>query len=181
MSRVHGDQRRRWPAWAARCLWGLVVAALLIHLIPGQGYRSATSVGGLSQLFVTAAVMAFLLAFATVGALVASRVPANPVGWLLLGSALAYTLATAATGLPAPHASAPAWYTADADLAGQPLYTAGLALGFLTLLLFPTGSLPSRRWPAGSCSPWGRPSGPRGCPTSRRRTRPRWAAPRAGC
>ena len=132
--------------WAARCLWGLVVAALLIHFIPGQGYRSATSEGGLSQLFVTAAVMAFLLAFATVGALVASRVPGNPIGWLLLGSALAYTLATAATGLPAPHPSAPAWYTADADLAGQPLYTAGLALGFLTLLLFPTGSLPSRRW-----------------------------------
>jgi signal transduction histidine kinase len=73
-------------------------------------------------------------------------VPGNPIGWLLLGSALAYTLATAATGLPAPRAGAPAWYTADADLAGQPLYTAGLALGFLTLLLFPTGSLPSRRW-----------------------------------
>jgi len=73
-------------------------------------------------------------------------VPGNPIGWLLLGSALAYTLATTATGLPAPHPSAPAWYTADADLAGQPLYTAGLALGFLTLLLFPTGSLPSRRW-----------------------------------
>ena len=88
----------------------------------------------------------FLLAFATVGALVASRVPGNPVGWLLLGSALAYTLATAATGLPAPRASAPAGYVAAADLAGQPLYTAGLALGFLTLLLFPTGSLPSRRW-----------------------------------
>jgi hypothetical protein len=93
MSRPNGDQRRRWPVWAARCLWGLVVAALLIHLIPGQGYRSATSEGGLSQLFVTAAVMVFLLAFATVGALVASRVPGNPIGWLLLGSALAYTLA----------------------------------------------------------------------------------------
>jgi len=146
MSRVHGDQRRRRPVWAARCLWGLVVAALLIHLIPGQGYRSATSVGGLSQLFVTLAVVAFLLAFATVGALVASRVPGNPVGWLLLGSALAYTLATVATGLPAPRAGAPAGYVAAADLAGQPLYTAGLALGLLTLLLFPTGSLPSRRW-----------------------------------
>ncbi len=33
-----------------------------------------------------------------------------------------------------------------ADLAGQPLYDAGTVLGFLTLLLFPTGSLPSRRW-----------------------------------
>src|SRR5215831_5710689 len=68
MSRGPGDQRRRWPVWAARCLWGLVVAAVLIHLIPGQGYRSATSEGGLSQLFVTVAVMVFLLAFATVGA-----------------------------------------------------------------------------------------------------------------
>jgi signal transduction histidine kinase len=146
MSRARADQRRRWPVWAARCLWGLVVAALLIHFIPGHGYRSATSEGGLSQLFVTVAVVVFLLAFATVGALVASRVPGRPIGWLLLGSALAYTLATVATGLSAPGASAPPWYTADADLAGQPLYTAGLALGFLTLLLFPTGSLPSRRW-----------------------------------
>jgi hypothetical protein len=102
MSRAHADQRRRWPVWAARCLWGLVVAALLIHFIPGHGYRSATSEGGLSQLFVTVAVVVFLLAFATVGALVASRVPGNPIGWLLLGSALAYTLAASATGLPAP-------------------------------------------------------------------------------
>src|SRR5262252_275330 len=146
MSRAHDDQRRRWPVWAARCLWGLVVAALLIHLIPGHGYRSATSEGGLSQLFVTAAVMVFLLAFATVGALVASRVPGNPIGWLLLGSALAYTLAASATGSFGPRGGAPAWYFVAADLAGQPLYNAGLALGFLTLLVFPTGSLPSRRW-----------------------------------
>jgi signal transduction histidine kinase len=146
MSRVHGVQRRRWPVWAARCVWGLVVAAVLIHVIPGNRFSPAPSGGGLSQLFVVASVVLFLLAFATVGALVASRVPGNPVGWLLLGSALAYTLATTATGLPAPGAGGLAWYVAAADLAGQPLYTAGLVLGFLTLLLFPTGSLPSRRW-----------------------------------
>jgi signal transduction histidine kinase len=146
MSRAHADQRRRWPAWAARCLWGLVVAVVLFHLIPGQGYRTATSEGGLSQLFVTATVMVFLLAFATVGALVASRVPGNPIGWLLLGSALAYTLAAAATGSSGSGSGSPAWYLVVADLASQPLYNAGLALGFLTLLLFPTGSLPSRRW-----------------------------------
>ncbi len=146
MSRAYGVQRRRWPVWAARCLWGLMVAAVLIHVIPGLGFGPAPSGGGLSQLFVVASVVLFLLAFATVGALVASRVPGNPVGWLLLGSALAYTLATTVTGLPAPGTGGPAWYVAAADLAGQPLYTAGLALGFLTLLLFPTGSLPSRRW-----------------------------------
>jgi hypothetical protein len=144
MSRAPADQRRRWPVWAARCLWGLVVAAVLIQVI--LGFSSSPGGGRLSQLFVIASVVLFLLAFATVGALVASRVPGNPVGWLLLGSALAYTLATTVTGLPAPGADGPAWYVAAADLAGQPLYTAGLVLGFLTLLLFPTGSLPSRRW-----------------------------------
>jgi signal transduction histidine kinase len=146
MSSTHGDQRRRQLVWVARCGWGLIVAVLLIHLIPGQGFRSATSEGGLSQLFVTGAVVVFLLAFATVGALVASRVPGNPIGWLLLGSALAYALAASATSSAGPHIGGPAWYLVAADLASQPLYNAGLALGFLTLLLFPTGSLPSRRW-----------------------------------
>jgi signal transduction histidine kinase len=147
MSRAYGGQRHRRLAWAARGLWGLVVAAVLIHLIPGLGFGpSGTPGSGLSQLFVVASVVLFLLAFATVGALVASRVPGNPVGWLLLGSSLAYTLAAIATGLSAPRTGGPPGYVAAADLAGQPLYLAGLALGFLTLLLFPTGSLPSRRW-----------------------------------
>jgi hypothetical protein len=125
-----------------------VVAALLIHVIPGLDFSSAANGGGggLSQLFVLVSVVVFLLAFATVGALVASRVPGNPVGWLLLGSALAYTLAASATALAAPRTGGLPWYVAAADLAGQPLYTAGLALGFLTLLVFPTGSLRSRRW-----------------------------------
>ena len=144
MNRAPADRRRRRLVWVARGLWGLVVAAVLLQVIAGFG--SSPGGGGLSKLFVVASVVLFLLAFATVGALVASRVPGNPVGWLLLGSALAYTLATTATGLPAHGAGAPAWYLAAADLAAQPLYTAGLALGFLTLLLFPTGSLPSRRW-----------------------------------
>jgi signal transduction histidine kinase len=146
MSRANGAQRRRRRVWVARSAWGLVVGALLIHAIPGLGLSPPGSVGGLNQLFVIVAFGLFVLAFATVGALVASRQPGNPVGWLLLGSALAYTLAGLGTGLAAPSASGPAWYLAAADLAGQPLYDAGLALGFLTLLVFPTGSLPSRRW-----------------------------------
>jgi signal transduction histidine kinase len=141
-------QRGRGLVWAARCLWGLVVVALLVHAIPGLGFSSGANGGGggLSQLFVLVSVVLFLLAFATVGALVASRVPSNPVGWMLLGAALAYTLATTATGLPVPGPGGLPWYVAAADLAGQPLFLAGLVLGFLTLLLFPTGSLLSRRW-----------------------------------
>jgi signal transduction histidine kinase len=146
MSRVHGAQRRRRLGWVARSAWGLVVAALLVHAIPGLGFSPPGSVGGPSQLFVIVANVLFVLAFATVGALVASRQPGNPVGWLLLGSALAYTLAGFGAELPALRTGGPAWYLVAADLAGQPLYLAGLTLGFLTLLLFPTGSLPSRRW-----------------------------------
>ena len=36
-----------------------------------------------------------LLAFAVVGAVVASRRPANPIGWLFLAEALAFALAVA--------------------------------------------------------------------------------------
>jgi signal transduction histidine kinase len=146
MGRVHGARHRRRLVWAGRSAWGLVVVALLVHAIPGLGFSPPGSVGGPSQWFVVFANVLFVLAFATVGALVASRVPGNPVGWLLLGSALAYTLAGLGTGLAAPRSGGPGWYLVAADLAGQPLYFAGLALGFLTLLLFPTGSLPSRGW-----------------------------------
>jgi signal transduction histidine kinase len=146
MSRAYGVQRRRGRVWVARSAWGLVVATLLIHAIPGLGFSPPGSVGGLSQLFVIVAFGLFVLAFATVGALVASRQSRNPVGWLLLGSALAYSFAGLAPGLTAPAADGPAGYVVAADLASQPLYDAGLMLGFLTLLLFPTGALPSPRW-----------------------------------
>ena len=141
MSRAHA----RGPVWIARCLWGLVAVGLLVQFA-GIGSRATPPGGGLSQVFVITAVVVFLLAFATVGALVAARVPGNPIGWLLLGAALAYTLAPLGSVLPAPHTGVPAWYVAAAALVAQPLYSTGLALGFLTLLLFPTGSLPSRRW-----------------------------------
>jgi hypothetical protein len=120
MSRANGDPRRRGLVWVARSAWGLVVATLLVHAIPGMGFRSPGSVGGPSQLFVVIAFIVFVLAFATVGALVASRVPGNPVGWLLLGSSLTYTLAGLANGLPVPTAH-PAGYLVAADLAAQPL------------------------------------------------------------
>jgi len=129
-------------------VWGLVLAGFLIHFVPGLGLRTWSSgiAGGPSKLFVTIAFALFLLSSATVGALVASRLPGNPIGWLLLGSALAYTLAGIATGLVAPRSGGPAGYLVAADLAAQPLYDAGTVLGLMTLLLFPTGSLPSRRW-----------------------------------
>jgi signal transduction histidine kinase len=133
--------RPRWLAWTA---WCLLAAAMVTHLIPGLGFDS-TGPAGPSQVFAIFVFVSFVLAFATVGALVAARRPGNLVGWLLLGTALAYTLGGLATSIAGPHAP-PTSLVASVDLAGQPLYDAGLALGFLALLLFPTGSMPSRRW-----------------------------------
>jgi hypothetical protein len=85
----------------------------------------------------------------TVGAIVASRRPENPIGWLLLLSGLAISLnhfsaQYAIYALLAQPGSLPA----DGALAWiaswlLPIY-AGLQVFYL--LLFPTGRLPSRRW-----------------------------------
>ena len=90
-----------------------------------------------------------VLSAATVGALVASRRPRHPVGWLLLGFALSltasgviysyvtYGLLARPGALPAVHLVA-RYYPATG--------AAALALLSLVLLLTPTGSPPSPRW-----------------------------------
>jgi hypothetical protein len=87
--------------------------------------------------------------FSTVGAIVASRRPENPVGWLLclfaLGESIShfssqyaiYALLAQPDSLPAGEAMA--WVSS---------WLVFITIGFsvLYILLFPTGRLPSRRW-----------------------------------
>src|SRR5215211_2607944 len=94
------------------------------------------------------AVLGFLIA-TTVGALVASRRPRHPVGWLLLGFALSQTAsgvitASVAYGLVARPGALPAAATVARYYPATG--AAVLALLSLVLLLTPTGSLPSARW-----------------------------------
>ena len=121
-------KRSPWAIWAA------IVAGSAVVL-------SGASDGLLFLVFVGI----FLLAFATVGALVASRRPRNPIGWLLLASAAAYAIGGAVAsesedgGTGALDATA-AWVGAWIwFIAIVPVATFGL-------LLFPAGRLPSRRW-----------------------------------
>jgi hypothetical protein len=114
--------------------------------------RLLTQAGRPDLALVTSDVPAFVLATlsaTTVGALLASRRPRHPVGWLLLGLGLPVALSGVATGyanygLMARPGSLPA-----ADWAA--VYHGVSILGALTclqfvLLLTPTGSLPSPRW-----------------------------------
>ncbi|MDQ3751470.1 MAG: hypothetical protein M3333_01060, partial [Actinomycetota bacterium] len=90
----------------------------------------------------------FVLGFATFGALIASRQPRNPIGWIMCVSALAFTLG----GVTGDYASRS---LDQPSLPGLPLaawlsvwtWSVGAALpATFLLLLFPDGRLPSRRW-----------------------------------
>ena len=135
----------------ATLAWGVCAAAALatlVFLVMGVGQATPGDDFGLSGWGGLSFVIASL-AFATVGALVAARLPENRIGWLfcVTGVAmgigdLAYQYADqvlygSARGLPAGDVAA--WLQ---NLGVPPAF--GL-LG-LALLLFPDGHVPSRRW-----------------------------------
>ena len=133
---------------AAAVVWGLCVVsavATLVLLVVGPGRVLSSDifsgVGGVSFLILA-------LTFASVGALVARRVPENRIGWVFLFSGLANGIQLlswqyADVGLHAGHRFPGAHGAAVFNMVMSEA-TAGL-LG-LSLLLFPDGRLPSRRW-----------------------------------
>src|SRR5215211_7290370 len=144
------DRPRRWAAGLAWALWALAMLGLAVvpwmdRLTiradrPDLAQLSGGAVGG---------PVLEVMSAATVGAVLASRRPRHPVGWLLLGFALSLTAsgviaASVAYGLLARPGALPAvhlvarYYPATG--------AAALALLSLVLLLTPTGSLPSARW-----------------------------------
>ena len=131
-------QTARWIAWPALALF-VVLAPVGLLLVAGAD-RGITE---------DAVFGATFFAIGAVGALVASRRPDNPIGWLMLLSTCVIAVAFLAS------ACAEYGYRNDADLpllrwaAWLSTWPWALAIGILLtflFLLFPDGRLPSRRW-----------------------------------
>jgi hypothetical protein len=142
-----------WLAWALAGLSGaLFVAGAILTILslyvrapaaqPSSDWGSGSAIGDLL-------ILAPFLAFTIVGALIASRRPENPIGWICLVAGLFWTLivldgqytayALATTGVvpfPAAVAALNQWLWVP---------PVGL-LSIYLILLFPDGKLPSRRW-----------------------------------
>jgi hypothetical protein len=145
-ARPRGRGRRAVLAWA---LWGLVVLAIpalvwLDHLLRRAGRPDLAPLSKAGVVYLLGAVSA-----ATVGAVLASRRPRHPVGWLLLALGLlaaAHGVASgyANYGLLAQPGALPGADYAAAGPNSSP-FDMATCIAFV-LLLTPTGSLPSPRW-----------------------------------
>jgi uncharacterized membrane protein len=137
------------PAVLAWALFGLVLLGFAAFAWLDRLLRQAGRPDlALLAPFAIAPSLAALTA-STVGAVLASRRPRHPVGWLLLGLGLSMATSAVAAGyvsygLVVRPGALPA-ADAVARVYGPLIYLALATLGFV-LLLTPTGSPPTRRW-----------------------------------
>jgi hypothetical protein len=138
----------RWLAWSG---WLLSMVALALSLLLTSVLPASGGITDVVANYVFAVILAaIVLSFSTVGALIATRQPQNPIGWIMIvaGFGLAATILTGnyvELSLAQPPGRLPAtvwvtWFTAWVWVLGF-----GPALTFL-FLLFPNGRFPSRRW-----------------------------------
>lgn len=126
----------RLAVWA---MWAISLVCVALSLV---------TTDGLDNLLPAAALGLAAISFATVGAVLVSRLPTNPIGWLLASGGFWFGLANPGTSV---------WNYGLAHSGGVPgavwfvwlsQWTWAPAIGaiLLLLLVYPTGRLLSRRW-----------------------------------
>ena len=130
----------------------MFVTVVVIELLPrsAQSPGNSTTLGTIGEAVSETVGFVLFLAFPIVGALIASRRPRNPIGWICLADGLLW-MVLAVTGSYSVYGnsnpgSVP-YPVAVGTIGNQWLWvpTVGL-LGIFLILLFPDGRLPSRRW-----------------------------------
>jgi hypothetical protein len=142
------DTRLRPSTVLAWALWATTTAALVAAFAYGfVGHGGPIDAWEISTLVTF---ILFVIAFSTVGALVASREPRNPVGWIMCWSGLAYAVAGAVVSFAENRivsaASLPAIGEVMIWIGGWAWIMGAGPAGTLLMLLFPNGKLPSRRF-----------------------------------
>src|SRR5215213_9277923 len=138
-----------WLAWSVCAVCVVLIAlALVLDFLTGEviipdlpGPRLGPALALLTGVL--------SLAAPTVGALIASRLPTNPIGWIFCGAGLLYTTQRFAqayadyallVNFAFPGGEYMAWFSGLVNQGSLVL------AGVLVMLLFPDGSLPSPRW-----------------------------------
>jgi hypothetical protein len=141
---------RRTAAWLAWSVWAVCVVLITLALVLDFTTKELLlEVGGLRYDPGFAVLTGVLsLAYPAVGALIASRLPTNPIGWIFCGLGLIYVTRRFTTAyadhfslesVALPWGEVAAWYSTWIGFAGP-------TLAVFLMLLFPGGRLPSRRW-----------------------------------
>jgi hypothetical protein len=148
--------RPRAASWLAWSLAGLSVAMFVAGAIltilslyvtapaaqPSSDWGSGGAIGNLL-------ILAPFLAFTIVGALIASRRPENPIGWICLAAGLFWTLIALNDQYTAYDLATTGVVPFSAAIAALSQWLWVPPVGLLSIyliLFFPDGRLPSRRW-----------------------------------
>jgi signal transduction histidine kinase len=140
-----------WLAWSvcAVCV-ALIVLTLLLDFSTDDSLTTSSWVFSRSPGLAIAVLTGMLsLVFPAVGAIIASRLPMNPIGWIFCGVGLLYTTQrftqayanyALLVNFAFPGGEYMAWFSGLVNQGSLVL------AGVFVMLLFPDGRLPSRRW-----------------------------------
>jgi two-component system NarL family sensor kinase len=151
---TYAATRLAWSLWVA-CVVLIVLSLLLDFLLRDDvfthtrvGYR-ISHISQIRSLILVVLTGVLSLVNPTIGAMIVSRLPRNPIGWILCSVGLLYQMRTftldyadytLAVNLGLPWGEYLAWFSTWIGFAGL------ILAGALLMLLFPDGHLLSRRW-----------------------------------